>query len=66
MMLPYKRTVASILFVLISFVCSAQTLPPPGAPSDTAPPPGLPIDGGILIGACVALLYGSKKLLSKK
>jgi hypothetical protein len=57
-----KRIFVSILFVLISFVCSAQTPPPPGPP----PPPGFPIDGGVIIGACVALLYGSKKLLSSK
>ena len=54
-----KRIIASILFVLISFVCAAQAPPPPAPP----PPPGLPIDGGVLIGVCVGIFYGAKKLL---
>ena len=59
-----KRIVASILFVLISFVCVAQeTSPPPPGPS---PFPGLPIDGGVLVGICVGLFYGAKKLLLNK
>ncbi|WP_394337030.1 PID-CTERM protein-sorting domain-containing protein [Confluentibacter flavum] len=58
-MIQNKRKIASILFVLISVLCFAQELPPPGAP----PPPGTPIDGGVLIGACLALIYGVKKLL---
>lgn len=64
MTIQNKRIFASILFVLISFVCAAQTggEPPPPAPP---PPPGVPIDGGILMGACVALFYGTKKLLRK-
>jgi len=57
-----KRIFASILFVLISFVCVAQKVPPPPTP----PPPGLPIDGGILLGFFVALFYGTKKLLKSK
>lgn len=64
MMIQKKRIFASILFVLISFVCVAQTvppLPPPGPP----PAPGLPIDGGLFVGACLALFYGTKKLLKK-
>lgn len=64
MIIQNKRIVVSILFVLISFVCAAQTggdPPPPGPP-----PPGLPIDGGVLLGVCVGLLYGVKKLLFKK
>ncbi|MGZ0015800.1 PID-CTERM protein-sorting domain-containing protein [Yeosuana sp. AK3] len=58
-----KRLFASILFVLISFVCVAQKVPPPPTPP---PPPGLPIDGGILLGVFVALFYGTKKLLKSK
>ncbi|PLB19763.1 PID-CTERM protein-sorting domain-containing protein [Mariniflexile rhizosphaerae] len=64
MIIQNKRIVVSILFVLISVVCAAQTggdPPPPGPP-----PPGLPIDGGVLLGVCVGLLYGAKKLLFKK
>ncbi len=54
-----KRILASILFVLISFVCVAQDPPPPGPP----PGPGLPIDGGVLFGLVLALFYGARKLL---
>ena len=63
MTIQNKRIFASILFVLISFVCVAQGSepPPPGPP----PPPGTPIDGGILAGVCFALFYGAKKLLKK-
>jgi hypothetical protein len=65
MIIQKKRIFASILFVLISFVCTAQgapVLPPPGPP----PPVGLPIDGGVLLGVCIGLFYGTKKLVSKK
>ena len=41
----------------------AQDPPFPGPPPD---PPGFPIDGGILMGVCVALFYGVKKILSNK
>lgn len=59
MTIQNKRIFASILFVLISFVCVAQddNPPPPGPP----PGPGFPIDGGVLIGAFVALCYGGRK-----
>ena len=62
MTIQNKRILASILFVLISFVCAAQTLPPPGAP----PPVGFPIDGGVLMGVFFALVYGAKKMLKNK
>lgn len=63
-MIQNKRILASILFVLISVVCTAQGggLPPPPQPP---PPVGLPIDGGIFIGVFVALFYGGKKLLKR-
>jgi len=64
MIMQNKRIFASILFVLISSVCVAQTLPPPGSPP--VPPPGLPIDGGLLYGMAFALFYGVKKLLLKR
>lgn len=64
MTIQNKRIIASILFVLISFVCVAQIPgpPPPGPP----PPKGFPIDGGLLYGMAFALFYGVKKLLLKR
>jgi hypothetical protein len=44
--LQNKKILASILFVLISFVSIAQgSVPPPPMPP---PPPGLPIDDAML------------------
>jgi len=65
MKIQNKRIIASILFVLISFVCQAQGTnnPPPPSPP---PPPGLPIDGGVLVAMSIGLAYGSKRLLEKK
>jgi len=57
-----KKLFASILFVLISFVCMAQRtgdgIPPPPSPP---PPPGLPIDGAISALIIAGLFYGAKK-----
>ncbi len=53
-----KKIFASILFVLISFVCMAQPDPPP-----PPPPPGLPIDGALPILIIGALIYGAKSKL---
>ncbi|GAA0736924.1 MULTISPECIES: PID-CTERM protein-sorting domain-containing protein [Flavobacteriaceae] len=55
-----RKILASILFVLISFVCNAQVdgTPPPPIPP---PPPGLPIDGGIAFLVAIGLFYGIKK-----
>ena len=58
MILQNKRKFASILFVLISFVCVAQDTPPPPVPP---PPPGLPVDGAVLFVLVIGLLYGVKK-----
>jgi hypothetical protein len=59
-----KKIIASILFVLISFVCIAQKEGTPPPPIPPPVPPGLPLDGPImyiLIAAC--LLYGiSRKI----
>lgn len=57
-----KRILASILFVLISFVSAAQDVPPPGPP----PPVGFPIDGGVLTGVFFALVYGARKIIINK
>ncbi|WP_345006785.1 hypothetical protein [Snuella lapsa] len=59
MIIQNKRIFASILFVLISFVCNAQGGPPAPPP----PPPNLPIDAGVMVGLGIGLLYGVKKLL---
>ena len=65
MTIQNKRIFASILFVLISFLCIAATeeVPTPPAPP---PPPGLPIDGGIMAAICLGLFYGTKQILKKK
>lgn len=57
-----KKFLASILFVLISFVCSAQgaTPPPPMPP----PPPGLPIDGFVTIVLTLGAIYGVRKKIN--
>lgn len=64
MRIQNKKIIASILFVLISFVCVAQGNNPP--PPTPPPPPGLPIDGGVLIALGLGLLYGAKKLLKTR
>ena len=60
MIIQNKRKFASILFVLISFVCAAQDTPPPPMPP---PPPGLAIDGPVLFVLILGLLYGIKQRL---
>ena len=64
MIIQNKRIFASILFVLISFVCMAQELPPPqGRPGGPPPPPGLPVDGMVLFVLVLGVIYGIKKRL---
>ncbi|WP_250433551.1 hypothetical protein [Hanstruepera flava] len=58
-----KKIFASILFLLISFVCVAQTGPPPPQPP---PPPGLPIDGGVIFTLILGLFYGAFRFLKAK
>lgn len=55
MKIQNKKIFASILFVLISFVCVAQgSQPPPPMP----PPPGLPIDDALPFVFLSALIFG--------
>lgn len=66
MTMQNKRIFASILFVLISFVCAAFQLPEePPVPAPPVPV-GFPIDGGVLMGAFFALVYGARKMLTNK
>lgn len=60
MKIQNRKYIASILFVLISFVCNAQTdgVPPPPVPP---PPPGLPIDDYLPFLLVIALVYGVVK-----
>ncbi|WP_198520077.1 PID-CTERM protein-sorting domain-containing protein [Lacinutrix sp. Bg11-31] len=63
-MIQNKKIFASILFLLISFVCSAQTPPPP--PLGPAGPVGLPIDSGLIALFAVGVLYGIYKMYRLK
>ena len=61
-MVPNKKIITSTLFILISFVCTAQLPPsptgrPPGPPGDD-----LPIDSGLIVLAIAAVLYGVYKI----
>lgn len=62
MRLQNKLKLASILFLLVSFVCAAQETgnPPPPMPP---PPPGLPIDGSVTFMLVVGLIFGIYKVL---
>lgn len=66
MTLQNKRIFTSILFVLISVVCFAQTkdgdIPPPPPPT---PPPGLSVGVDATFLICLALIYGTWRLLKK-
>ncbi|WP_338732326.1 hypothetical protein [Mangrovimonas cancribranchiae] len=62
MKLQNKKIIASILFLLISFVCVAQQVNAPEPNSNRPPPPpGVPIDSGVYIVAGLALAYGVYK-----
>ncbi|MEZ4797018.1 MAG: hypothetical protein R2785_07600 [Flavobacteriaceae bacterium] len=52
---------ASILFLIVSFVCAAQEIgdPPPPMPP---PPVGLPIDGSVIFMLVVGLIFGAYKV----
>ncbi|MEM5565719.1 hypothetical protein WNY78_11420 [Psychroserpens sp. AS72] len=61
MRIQNKKILASILFVLISFVCVAQGGDPP--PPMPPPPPGLPIDGFTTLALVVGAYLGIKKTI---
>jgi hypothetical protein len=61
MRIQNKKIFASILFVLISFVCVAQGGDPP--PPMPPPPPGLPIDGFTSLALIVGAYLGIKKTI---
>jgi hypothetical protein len=58
MRLQNKMKLASILFLLVSFVCAAQETgnPPPPMPP---PPAGLRIDGNVLFLLALGLIFGA-------
>ena len=62
MKMQNRKYLASILFVLISFVCNAQPdgSPPPPSPP---PPPGFPIDDFLPVLLVIALIFGVVKRL---
>ena len=62
-MIQNKKTVTSILFVLISFVCSAQMPPPPQPPPG---PVGLPIDSGLVVLLLAGIVFGIYKIYAYK
>lgn len=65
MTLQNKKIFTLTLLVLIGFVCAAQGGIPPAPAPPQGPPPdpiGLPIDGGVLIAAFFAVVYGVKKI----
>lgn len=66
MKIQNKKFIASILFVLISFVCVAQITdnpqPPPPAPPG---PPGFPIDDAIPFVLVLAIFYGTRIVLKQ-
>ena len=64
MIIQNKRIFASILFVLISFVCVAQGGDPP--PPMPPPPVGLPVDEGIFVLLLLGIFYGIKKVLDSR
>ena len=68
MIIYNKKILASILFILISFVCMAtQVVESAGPPEPQAMggpiPPGFPIDNGLIILFVAAIIYGIYRIL---
>lgn len=66
-----RRIFASVLIVaivvgVVVLLAPSQIGDPPPPPRSGPAVPGLPIDGGVIIGAIVALLYGGKKIVTLK
>lgn len=61
MIVQNKKIIASILFVLISFVCTAQGSGVPAPAPPTPPPPGLPVDDALPVLFILALVFGIYK-----
>lgn len=56
-----------ILFVLmVFFVTDAAHASGPSSPPPPTPPPGLPIDGGVMLLAIVAVIFGLYKVYQLK
>ena len=58
MRLQNKLNLASILFLIVSFVSAAQET---GNPPPPIPPPGLPIDGSVTFMLVAGLIFGVYK-----
>ena len=56
-----KKILASILFVIISVVCVAQSAVPP--PPETNDVPVLPIDGFTGVAVIIGAIYGVRKTI---
>lgn len=65
-MIQNKKIIASILFLLISFVCSAQVVDPPPPPGPPPGPVGLPIDSALIVLLVVGVLFGAYKIYGFK
>jgi len=58
----HKLILASVLLCASSFMCAVAQVPP-GPTPPPPPPPGLPIDGFVVYGVLIALIYGVFKWL---
>ncbi|WP_369793436.1 PID-CTERM protein-sorting domain-containing protein [Lacinutrix sp. Hel_I_90] len=65
-MIKYKKTFASVLLILISFVCSSQSPPEPLQQRPPSPPQLVPIDDGVYLLLVAGFLYGIYKMYQLK
>lgn len=63
MIVQNKKILASILLMIISFVCTAaqEQAPPQPQMGTQSTPPGLPIDNGMIILFVAAVIFGIYK-----